>query len=63
MILPPPHYHFRILALNSIALATAIIGNNVLLMNFARRIRYKLAQPTTIFLWQASLISSSKNSH
>ncbi|KAF8671900.1 hypothetical protein AX14_005643 [Amanita brunnescens Koide BX004] len=54
MILPPPHYHFRILALNSIALATAIIGNNVLLMNFARRIRYKLAQPTTIFLWYIS---------
>ncbi|KAM6490998.1 tandem pore domain K+ channel [Amanita muscaria] len=40
-----------LLPLNSVALATAVIANILLLLNFARRIRNIVAQPLTILLY------------
>ncbi|KAF9523134.1 hypothetical protein CPB83DRAFT_887111 [Crepidotus variabilis] len=48
-----PHW---LLALNACSLGFAIIANLVLLFNFARRIRYAIAQPITITLWYISAI-------
>ena len=43
--------------LNSFSLVLAIIANFILSFNFARRIRYTLAQPLTISLWYLSCIT------
>ncbi|KAF9465687.1 hypothetical protein BDZ94DRAFT_1214030, partial [Collybia nuda] len=40
-----------LLALNSVSLALALLANVLLLLNFAHRIRYSIAQPLTITLW------------
>ncbi|KIY62756.1 voltage-gated potassium channel [Cylindrobasidium torrendii FP15055 ss-10] len=45
-----------LLALNALSLASAIIANIFLLFNFARRIRYDIAQPITIALWYLSAV-------
>ncbi|THU91876.1 voltage-gated potassium channel [Dendrothele bispora CBS 962.96] len=45
-----------VLALNSTSLALAIIANLFLLFNFARRVRYTIAQPITITLWYTSAV-------
>ncbi|KAF8073335.1 hypothetical protein FPV67DRAFT_740612 [Lyophyllum atratum] len=45
-----------LLALNSISLALALIANGLLLLNFAHRIRYSIAQPFTIALWYIAAI-------
>lgn len=42
--------------MNSVSLACAIVANLLLLFNFARRIRYNVAQPLTILLWYISAI-------
>ncbi|KIM36518.1 hypothetical protein M413DRAFT_31571 [Hebeloma cylindrosporum] len=42
--------------LNACSLFLAIIANLALLFNFARRIRYSIAQPITIILWYISSI-------
>ncbi|KAH6905574.1 hypothetical protein BKA70DRAFT_1430428 [Coprinopsis sp. MPI-PUGE-AT-0042] len=45
-----------LLALNAISLAFAVIANVFLLLNFARRVRYYVAQFVTITLWYISAI-------
>lgn len=41
----------RLTGLNATSLFLALVANVVLMFNFARRIRYKIAQPITITLW------------
>jgi hypothetical protein len=41
----------RLTGLNATSLFLALVANLVLMFNFARRIRYALAQPITIILW------------
>ncbi|KAH6897751.1 potassium channel [Coprinopsis sp. MPI-PUGE-AT-0042] len=45
-----------LLALNAMSLAFAVIANIFLLLNFARRVRYYVAQFVTITLWYISAI-------
>ncbi|KAF8988436.1 hypothetical protein BDQ17DRAFT_1288832 [Cyathus striatus] len=45
-----------IIALNTISLAMALAANIILLLNFARRIGYTIAQSATIVLWYSSSI-------
>ena len=47
----------RLTTLNACSLVLAIIANFILSFNFARRIRYSLAQPLTISLWYLSCIT------
>lgn len=44
------------MALNGVSLGSAIAANMFLLLNFARRIRYRVAQPLTIILWYLSAV-------
>ncbi|KAF9070569.1 hypothetical protein BDP27DRAFT_1382742 [Rhodocollybia butyracea] len=46
-----PHW---LIALNVVSLVSAIAANLLLLFNFARRVRYMVAQPSTIVLWYLS---------
>ncbi|KAH8831341.1 hypothetical protein DL96DRAFT_1587388 [Flagelloscypha sp. PMI_526] len=48
-----PHWA---IVLNALSLTSAVIANLLLLFNFARRIRYSLAQPLTIGLWYLATI-------
>lgn len=41
----------RLIALNAVSLALALVANLLLLSNFAHRVRYSIAQPLTIVLW------------
>ena len=43
-----------LLAVNGVSLALAIIANLALLLNMARRVPFKIAQPVTIFGWYIS---------
>ncbi|KAF4621304.1 hypothetical protein D9613_000821 [Agrocybe pediades] len=45
-----------LLAMNACSLALALIANVFLLFNFARRVRYSIAQPITITLWYLACI-------
>ncbi|KAJ7581103.1 hypothetical protein C8J56DRAFT_1006152 [Mycena floridula] len=45
-----------LLTLNSLALLCSILGNLIILGNFAHRIKYAIAQPLTIVLWYISAI-------
>ncbi|KAG5653097.1 hypothetical protein H0H81_002322 [Sphagnurus paluster] len=40
-----------LIVLNSVSLALALTGNAFLLLNFAHRVRYSIAQVASIFLW------------
>ncbi|KAG6857126.1 hypothetical protein H0H87_009258 [Tephrocybe sp. NHM501043] len=45
-----------LLVLNAVSLALALVANMFLLMNFAHRVRYTVAQPLTIILWYLAAI-------
>ncbi|KAG6904972.1 hypothetical protein DXG01_005878 [Tephrocybe rancida] len=45
-----------LLVLNAVSLALALLANVMLLLNFAHRVRYTVAQPLTIILWYISAI-------
>ncbi|KAF8630822.1 hypothetical protein AX17_005181 [Amanita inopinata Kibby_2008] len=45
-----------LIALNSISLAFALAANVLLLLNYAHRIRYTLAQPFTIIFWYIAAV-------
>ena len=45
---------YRLTTLNACSLVLALVANVILSFNFARRIRYTLAQPLTISLWYLS---------
>ena len=46
----------RLIVLNVCSLVFAIIANLFLLFNFARKVRYAIAQPVTIILWYISFV-------
>lgn len=41
----------RLLAINAIQLALALVANVFLLLNMARRVRFGIAQPITMLGW------------
>ena len=45
--LPPS----RLIAINAVQLVVALISNVFLLLNMTRRVRFAIAQPTTIVGW------------
>jgi hypothetical protein len=47
----PSDSSHRLLAINAVQLAIALISNFFLLMNMARRVRFAIAQPITIIGW------------
>ncbi|KAK0244705.1 hypothetical protein EDD85DRAFT_209270 [Armillaria nabsnona] len=49
--IPDPSW---LLVLNSVSLASALVANLFLSFNFARKVRYAIAQPLTIILWYLS---------
>lgn len=46
-------YVYRLIAVNAVSLVFAIAANLLLLLNFAHRVRYAIAQPLTIVFWHA----------
>ena len=44
----------RLIAVNAVSLALALIANLALLFNMARRLPFKIAQPITIIGWYTS---------
>ncbi|KAF9009137.1 voltage-gated potassium channel [Hymenopellis radicata] len=51
--IPDPSW---LLALNGLSLASAVIANAFLLLNFAKRVPYRIAAPLTVILWYLSAI-------
>lgn len=49
----------RLLALNGVSLVFAVAANVLLLLNFAQRVRYRVAQPITVCFWWVSLVFSA----
>lgn len=47
---------FRLIIVNAIQLAVAVVANAFLLLNMARRVRFGIAQPVTIVGWYTSSI-------
>ena len=41
----------RLIAINVVSLAFALAANMLLLLNFAHRVKYAVAQPLTIMFW------------
>lgn len=52
----PPLTLRRLLIINAIQLAMALVANAFLLLNMARRVRFSIAQPITIVGWYTSAI-------
>ena len=51
------HLFNRLIAVNAVSLAFALIANLALLLNMARRVSFKIAQPITILgFWTASIM-------
>lgn len=46
----------RLVAVNAVSLVFAIAANLLLLLNFAHRVRYSIAQPLTIVFWYAATV-------
>jgi len=50
-------WHYRLIAVNAVSLVCALIANMSLLLNMARRVPFKIAQPITILgFWFASIL-------